>query len=611
MFNKEVKKKSWTFAVLAVLLASMLSAVVYFGYTPGVSLRTFSSYDELNSFVESNSLYGYPNKCPSYMSEDVQAAGGDSARYSNTNIQVAGVDEADTVKTDGYFIYASSNVQHSVYIMDANPQNASILSKITLPEFSEVAGIYLSQDSTKIVVLGSNNTLRTATDMYLIESYSTSTFVKIYDISDKMNPVLVRDFSASGNYFNSRMIGNYVYAVLNQPVQVINDTATLPTVCEDNIRTSIQPSQIYYIDKEDNYCNYFSYTSIVGININNNEQTVANLTVMMGGASNLYVSTNNMYITCSGLATYSLVGGQSEANTEIYRVQLEGETLSFDAKGNIPGNILNQYSMDESNGYFRAATNVWRDGKQQNNVYVLNMDLSIVGKLENLASGESLHSARFMGDKCYLVTFKNVDPLFVIDLSQPTNPNVLGELKVPGYSDYLHPYDDTHLIGVGKETIETDESALYQGLKLSLFDVSNVNDPKQMAKVEIGDRGTDSPALSDPKAFLFDSSKNLLVLPVNLAQISTDEGDQDWRKTSSYGTTVWQGVYVYDLTLSGGFELKGTISQIDAQVNPTTEHNSWITRALYIDNTLYTVSEQKVQLNSLTDMGFIAQIELS
>jgi uncharacterized secreted protein with C-terminal beta-propeller domain len=236
------------------------------------------------------------------------------------------------------------------------------------------------------------------------------------------------------------------------------------------------------------------------------------------------------------------------------------------------------------------------------------MDLSVVGKLENLASGESLHSARFMGDKCYLVTFKNVDPLFVIDLSQPTNPNVLGELKVPGYSDYLHPYDETHLIGVGKETIETGENAWYQGLKLSLFDVSNVNDPQQMAKVEIGDRGTDSPALSDPKAFLFDVSKNLLVLPVNLAQI--DGTGQDV-KPNSYGTLVWQGVYVYSLSLNGGFELKGTVSQIDAQVNPSSEHDSWITRALYIDNILYTVSEQKLQLNNLTTMELITQLELA
>ena len=125
---------------------------------------------------------------------------------------------------------------------------------------------------------------------------------------------------------------------------------------------------------------------------------------------------------------------------------------------------------------------------QLNNVYILNQDLTIVGKLEGLASGENLHSVRFMGEKGYLVTFKRTDPLFVIDLSVPSNPKVLGELKIPGYSDYLHPYDATHLIGVGKEAedIATEDFAWYQGVKLALFDVSNVNNPSTI--VELRDR---------------------------------------------------------------------------------------------------------------------------
>jgi uncharacterized secreted protein with C-terminal beta-propeller domain len=126
--------------------------------------------------------------------------------------------------------------------------------------------------------------------------------------------------------------------------------------------------------------------------------------------------------------------------------------------------------MDEYNSYFRVATTKWAIEKwtfgiQQNNVYILNMNMNIVGKLENLASGENIHSARFMGDRCYLVTFKKTDPLFVIDLSKPTSPIVLGQLNILGYSDYLHPYDETHLIGVGKHTVEADEGdfACYQG----------------------------------------------------------------------------------------------------------------------------------------------------
>ena len=136
-----------------------------------------------------------------------------------------------------------------------------------------------------------------------------------------------------------------------------------------------------------------------------------------------------------------------------------------------------------------------------------------------------------MGDKCYLVTYRTTDPLFVIDLSDSTNPRVLGELKIPGYSDYLHPYDNTHLIGVGKEAVEVDGGsfAYYQGLKLALFDVSDVNNPRQLSNVTIGDRGTDSLALSDPKAFLFDKSKGLLVIPVSLAVVSEADKAAVWR----------------------------------------------------------------------------------
>jgi uncharacterized secreted protein with C-terminal beta-propeller domain len=339
----------------------------------------------------------------------------------------------------------------------------------------------------------------------------------------------------------------------------------------------------------------------VGLNILDDVQNPTNMTVLMGGASTMYVSTDNIYVT---YPTWDN-GGQY---TSIYRVRVEGTQLTFEAKGSVPGQLLNQYSMDEYNGHFRVATN-WRKESQMNNVYVLNMSMAIVGKLEGLARNENLHSVRFMGDKCYLVTFQKVDPLFVIDVSQPTNPRVLGELKIPGYSDYLHPYDDTNLIGVGKETVAAeDDRAFYQGLKLSLFDVSNVNNPTQLAKYVIGDRGTDSLALTEPKAFLFDKSRRLLVIPVNLAVIDVPESE---RESWTYGKLVWQGAYVFDVTLEGGFVLKGTVTHLDDSAFYWQSEAQWITRSLYIENTLYTVSNAEVKLNSLTNLAEIAKIDLS
>jgi uncharacterized secreted protein with C-terminal beta-propeller domain len=278
--------------------------------------------------------------------------------------------------------------------------------------------------------------------------------------------------------------------------------------------------------------------------------------------------------------------------------------------------------MDEYNTYFRIATNYYGPESQISNVYVLNSGLALTGKLEGLAPNENLHSVRFMGDRCYLVTYRTTDPLFVIDLSDSTNPRVLGELKIPGYSDYLHPYDETHLIGVGKEAVEVDGGAraFYQGLKLALFDVSDVTRPTQISNVTIGDRGSDSEALSDPKAFLFDKSKSLLVIPVSLALVS--EYDKAAYGVSAYGTTVWQGAYVYSITIDGGLQYRNRITHLDSSLlgsdgllkAPNEYWNTqdkWVTRALYVNDVLYTISASMVKLNSLADLSQIATVNLA
>jgi uncharacterized secreted protein with C-terminal beta-propeller domain len=359
----------------------------------------------------------------------------------------------------------------------------------------------------------------------------------------------------------------------------------------------------------------YSFTSFYGINISNDASEATNMTVMMGGASTMYVSPTNIYVT------YPNWDNSAGSYTAIYRVNINGLDLSLQAQGSVPGNLLNQYSMDEYNGYFRVATNWYGQDSQMNNVYILNTDLEVTGKLEGLAPNENLHAVRFMGNKCYLVTFQQIDPLFVIDLSQPSNPAVLGELKIPGYSDYLHPYDETHLIGVGKDAVAAEEEnfAWYQGLKLALFDVGDVNNPVQLSYYGIGARGTDSQVLYEPKAFLFDKTKGLLVIPVSLAVVS--ESDKEMYGDSAYGQTVWQGAYVFTVTLDG-FTLKDTITHIDTsllnsqgQISNYSEYwntqNQWITRSLFIGNILYTISNSQVKLNSLIDLTEVATVNLA
>jgi uncharacterized secreted protein with C-terminal beta-propeller domain len=294
--------------------------------------------------------------------------------------------------------------------------------------------------------------------------------------------------------------------------------------------------------------------------------------------------------------------------------------------------------MDEHNGFFRIATtsgNNWMEGSQtSNNIYILDDTLQQVSKIENIAPGESIYAARFLGDRAYLVTFVQVDPLFTIDLSDPYNPRILGELKIPGYSEYLHPYDETHIIGIGKEVdpsigadlVHTPGAIYYTailGLKIALFDVSDIENPVEQAKIVIGDRGTDSPALYDHKAFLFDREKQLLVIPVSLYEITQDVKDRYIESEGTedlWGEFTFQGAYVYRLSLDSGFELKGRVThQTPEEMQKQTDDYFWywgssstdITRTLYIGDVLYTVSDSMVKMNNLADLSDITRVALS
>lgn len=299
-------------------------------------------------------------------------------------------------------------------------------------------------------------------------------------------------------------------------------------------------------------------------------------------------------------------------HTIIHRISINKNEIKHEASGEVQGSPLNQFSMDEHENYFRIATtqgNSWNDNNpSSNNLYVLDMNLDVVGKIEDIAPQERIYSVRFMQDRAYMVTFRNIDPLFVIDLHNPENPHILGKLKIPGYSDYLHPYDETHIIGLGKETEvdEKNERAYSQGVKLALFDVSDVENPREIATEEIGDRGSDSEALRNHKAFLFDKEKGLLVIPVSVAKIDTEAaGDTLWK---AWGSTIFQGAYVYSLNLEDGFKLRGKITHFtDDDIEKSGywyDYNKRITRSLFIGDSLYTLSNQIIETHSLKDVAF-------
>ncbi len=631
--EKKIKRKAAFYGVAAVLLTVVLTAmfVDYGAYLPKLQvslppipapasafLTTFQSYDELRNFLVSNSAtqgrYPYEYLDATWFGAPVFAFGptkksgtesegtfGQSSDvdYSSTNIQVAGVDEADIVKTDGEYIFTLSNGRISI-IKAYPPETAALVSTIA---FDKVYPEEFFVSGDRLVVIGSEYVLPISPYYYGYRLYYPENYeadkasMLIYNIHDRAHPVLLRDLTMTGEYFESRMSNDYVYFVVYQTAYIIYDTTILPKIYSDGQASEVTPSQIHYYNCSSNY---YQYTTFVAANVQNTTEAPTYLTVMLGGTSSMYVSPSNIYVTFR----------ETDGNTTIYRVHFKDGNMTCEASGKVPGNELNQFSMDEYADHFRIVTTSWRNWTQQNNLYVLDMNLSIVGRLENLGVTENLHATRFMGDRCYVVTFKKTDPLFVINISDPTNPTVLGELKIPGYSDYLHPYDENHLIGVGKEAVEAEGGnfAWYQGIKIALFDVTNVSNPVQLANYIIGERGSDSPVLSNHKAFLFDKTRNLLVLPVSVAKIDASQYPYDV-PPDAYGATVWQGAYVFNVTLTDGFEYRGRITH-GTEGGGVPEVGYWANRALYIEDVLYTVSDRKVKMNNLTDLAVIDEIQL-
>lgn len=312
--------------------------------------------------------------------------------------------------------------------------------------------------------------------------------------------------------------------------------------------------------------------------------------------------------------------------TVIHKIAINKGDLEYQTYGEVTGHVLNQFSMDESNGYFRIATTknrTWskyldnEDRKSYNNLFVLDEKLKVVGSLEELAKDETIHSVRFMQNRAYMVTFKQMDPLFVIDLSNPKNPTVLGELKIPGYSDYLHPYDENTLIGIGKDTGETAWGGVRtKGLKISLFDVSDVANPSEIDTYVLGDSGSDSIALRDHKAFLFSKDKNLLVIPVTLRNEDLNEyTDIEILPRVKYIDRTYRGAAVFNITKEK-IELNGKISHTEGGSTSSDYWNGYsyydntVKRSLYIDDILYTVSNNILKMNEIDDLETVKTLEL-
>jgi uncharacterized secreted protein with C-terminal beta-propeller domain len=303
------------------------------------------------------------------------------------------------------------------------------------------------------------------------------------------------------------------------------------------------------------------------------------------------------------LAEYDERIAKETQKTVIHKISVGSDGINYESKGEVPGRLLNQFSMDESGDRFRVATtsdfySPYSGTTMYNNVYVLDEGMKTVGKLEDVARDESIYAARFMGDRLYLVTFRQIDPFFVIDMSQD-DPKVLGKLKLPGYSSYLHPYDEDHVIGVGRD----------EGIKLALFDVSDVRNPELVDTYEIGGSGSDSEVLYNHKAFLFDKSKNVLSIPVSMYP---DYGvPQPFEGDRYVEPKIWRGFYVFGVDPGAGFTLKGTVEHFNDTGDYYYAYGTQGSRSFYIGEVLYTVTlNNAIKMNDLQSIEEINTLDI-
>lgn len=586
---------------------------------------------DLGGFMEDDMAIADSVELATPKSAEPTTGGGapEEGDFSETNVQVEGVDEADIVKTDGQYIYFVDGGE--LHVVDATP--ASGLEELDSVNFDgDFSPNEMFVDGDRLVLIGQyyGPTLYPWEDDAVIAKQDvmfggTVTRVLIYDISNKEDLEVVRDVEFDGYYESSRKIDEMVYVVSNEYNYYWGDPAILeeeivPLYRDgDEVAPMARCGEIGYLPGPREDANFIN---IMGIDISDDDSELVN-EVVLGNGGEIYSSRDNMYIAS---ARYSWWGWEDfDEETVVHKFELGTDDISYKGEGKVPGAILNQFSMDEYDGNFRIATttgHVW-DDNSTNNVYILDEDLELIGSLEGLAPGETIYSVRFMGERGYMVTFKKIDPLFVFDLSDPSAPKVLGKLKIPGYSDYLHPFDEDHLIGFGKDATDGSEDevawrdldfAWFQGIKVAMFDVSDVENPVELHKIEIGDRGTSSELLYNHKALLFDKAKGIMAFPVTVHEIPEDVKNDPSTPANTYGDPVFQGAYVYDVSVADGFDLRGTISHYDEGEIEDKAGYYWygdsdIKRILYIGDYFYTVSSAMLKSSRMSDLADVDELE--
>ena len=526
-------------------------------------------------------------------------------KYTTTNTQVQGVDEADIVKTDGEYIYYIANNTIRI-VRCTDPENMVIVSTIRLRENDYdfySSEMYLYNDTLVVILretseyqpVSYNNPYGELCDCVCV-AVKTDTVIKCFDISDKENPKETFTHKLTGEYISSRITDGKLITVAQFAIpynsvqaddfdgacEVVKDICVPEYSVGNGEMKKIPAERINVFDEKNPTC--YTVTSIIELDDKSPEPK---MNALLGGAEEIYCTREEIFVAEQIYSTWSQteelvvkdsLGNNHEMATRIHKMEITNAGVNYVASVTVGGMCINQFSMDKSGDYFRIATNgvEWNSKKRETMVYVVDKDMKIVGTLFGIAPEEQMKSARFMGNVLYLVTFMQTDPLFVVDLSVPEKPEIKGELKIPGFSTYLHPAGDGLLIGVGEggTMSGTDGTA-----KISLFDVSDPAEPKELDNYTTNFAGS---FITNHKAFMV-IDENTFAIPF-----------------FTYGVT--ESVLVFSVENNGI-----TIDNFYDCLIGIRDYGT--TRGIFIDTVLYTVNVNGIIAYDMTTKDKLAEIK--
>jgi len=563
-----------------------------------------------------------------------------AGKASGTNNQVASVDEADIVKTDGRYVYLAAN--GALRIVEAmNPKMVSV-TKLG----GTAREMFVEGDRAVVYTASGGNAAGRCTYGYECQfgGDGSTTKVTVIDIANRTEPKVLREIDLSGSLIAARRIGSTVHTVVAD-----NDTqgpayeswppdldmcgtdekivrAKFAKLKADNerklrIRTSMFPTIGDGASaKATPMCNGLmrtaikdgsAFTSVVSFDLADLKSPPVTATMqsrpgaVFASGDALYLSVVHNRAGQGGGRWYSFYPSVDEVS-EIHKFKIgaEARTTKYVGSGVVPGHVLNQFAMDEWYGYLRVATTRGRvpDPNVSSAVSILTEgeggNLVRVGAVDHIAPGEDIRAVRFDDDRGYVVTFKKTDPLFVLDLFQPSKPKILGELKIPGFSTYMHRIDPNTLMSIGFDANDHGDFAYFDGVILQMFDVKSPTEPRLVHKEKIGTRGSSSQAATDHLAFNYFASEGLLALPMTIC-----EGGGD----GSFGSTLaFSGLLVYDVDTERGFTRLGGVEHGTQGVSCSTwwsNANSAVKRSVFLDDLVYSIAADRVKVQRMSQFG--------